>query len=627
MLMGPEFAPPEDSDAMVALNRARLILGLHLIVAALGCIMQIWTVLSEFWPLDNSTLQSAATMSAVFSGSTHGSTTLLVLRMLFLAASVLSGKYVGTGPVVFAAEVTCLGAMLGSVSSQLSFISTARVTSVAVIVGLLGGTLLPDADRGAVALHQMVGLFPLALLTLAVSALFNYHNRVRWRLNQLLRDERARLQQILSDLIPEDLANKMMKHGRAVPHSALLAPPTNGTGNGAGNAAPGATSDQKKRARRQSLFWGPKNADSEVKPKVPSPPPPVYEKCRVVMMQLDISKFTTLSQGMEPMEVAKLVHTLFSRFDTAVKQLGLFKMDTVGDAYIVAGILPLGPVPAGVAGSVGAIQLPPNGDESGGPGTPKAPLSPGSPGTVAASKAQKARLQANAAKTREVCESILRLSGVVLEALAEMRNQGVHDVHGRIGIALGSALLGALGKLQPRFHMMGKGVRAAEVLEQLGRVDMVHVSENFLTNLGCFGPSPAGAGSNGEAHNGSYIATPNPPTSPKRSPTMRQTKRQSAQRRVSMVTNGVQAVVTTVEGISRRMSMWQTAVAQVRKSSVRQFSAGTGDGDANGDAHSESGSLDSSSTAQARRRSGGQSLTAGGPNAKVACTRPCAHPP
>mmetsp|Transcript_59277 Transcript_59277/g.157764 ORF Transcript_59277/g.157764 Transcript_59277/m.157764 type:complete len:121 (+) Transcript_59277:323-685(+) len=105
MLMGPEFAPPEDSDAMVALNRARLILGLHLIVAALGCIMQIWTVLSEFWPLDNSTLQSAATMSAVFSGSTHGSTTLLVLRMLFLAASVLSGKYVGTGPVVFAAEV------------------------------------------------------------------------------------------------------------------------------------------------------------------------------------------------------------------------------------------------------------------------------------------------------------------------------------------------------------------------------------------------------------------------------------------------------------------------------------------------------------------------------------------
>jgi hypothetical protein len=47
-----------------------------------------------------------------------------------------------------------------------------------------------------------------------------------------------------------------------------------------------------------------------------------------------------LSQEMRPIAVARLVHRLFSGFDRAVKALGLFKMDTVGDAYIAAGFLP-----------------------------------------------------------------------------------------------------------------------------------------------------------------------------------------------------------------------------------------------------------------------------------------------
>ena len=45
-------------------------------------------------------------------------------------------------------------------------------------------------------------------------------------------------------------------------------------------------------------------------------------------------------QTLKPIEAAELVHDLFSDFDTAVKARGLLKMDTVGDAYIVAGFLP-----------------------------------------------------------------------------------------------------------------------------------------------------------------------------------------------------------------------------------------------------------------------------------------------
>jgi hypothetical protein len=45
-------------------------------------------------------------------------------------------------------------------------------------------------------------------------------------------------------------------------------------------------------------------------------------------------------QTLKPMELAMLVHAIFSRFDAAVKTKKLFKMDTVGDAYVVAGLLP-----------------------------------------------------------------------------------------------------------------------------------------------------------------------------------------------------------------------------------------------------------------------------------------------
>ena len=46
------------------------------------------------------------------------------------------------------------------------------------------------------------------------------------------------------------------------------------------------------------------------------------------------------TQTLKPMELAILVHAIFSSFDAAVKNRNLFKMDTVGDAYVVAGLLP-----------------------------------------------------------------------------------------------------------------------------------------------------------------------------------------------------------------------------------------------------------------------------------------------
>lgn len=61
--------------------------------------------------------------------------------------------------------------------------------------------------------------------------------------------------------------------------------------------------------------------------------------CRVVALQLDICGFTVLSQTVSPVGLAQKVHELFSDFDKAVIDFKLFKVDTIGDAYIVVGWL------------------------------------------------------------------------------------------------------------------------------------------------------------------------------------------------------------------------------------------------------------------------------------------------
>jgi hypothetical protein len=120
----------------------------------------------------------------------------------------------------------------------------------------------------------------------------------------------------------------------------------------------------------------------------------------------------------------------------------LFKMDTIGDAYIVAGLLPF------------------EGDRS---------ISPGSFDQESA----------------RVCRDVLDVAAAMIEALAVHRATTGQDVDGRIGVSVGTVVSGVLGRLQPRFHILGPGMRHAEMLEQTGRVGAVHVSEVFLRALCC----------------------------------------------------------------------------------------------------------------------------------------------
>jgi class 3 adenylate cyclase len=61
----------------------------------------------------------------------------------------------------------------------------------------------------------------------------------------------------------------------------------------------------------------------------------------VTILFADIVGFTPLASGMSPTNVVNLLNQIFSTFDQLAEQHGLEKIKTIGDAYMVAGGLPV----------------------------------------------------------------------------------------------------------------------------------------------------------------------------------------------------------------------------------------------------------------------------------------------
>jgi hypothetical protein len=145
---------------------------------------------------------------------------------------------------------------------------------------------------------------------------------------------------------------------------------------------------------------------------------------------------------MDAIDVARLMHRLFSAFDAAVTGAGLFKMDTVGDAYVAAGFLPQ------------SQPLPFQSTEN-----------------------------ADALEAGQACDRVLLAARDMIAAVAACREDTGRDVHCRIGVSAGEVLAGVLGRLQPRFHIFGAGLSAAERHEKAGQIDAVHASPAFMAAL------------------------------------------------------------------------------------------------------------------------------------------------
>ncbi|EKX45149.1 hypothetical protein GUITHDRAFT_44001, partial [Guillardia theta CCMP2712] len=147
------------------------------------------------------------------------------------------------------------------------------------------------------------------------------------------------------------------------------------------------------------------------------------------VLQLDICNFTAMSQTMSALHVATMVHSIFSAFDSSVERLDLFKMDTIGDAYIVAAWLP---------------ETPDWHEDR---------------------------------NSKKICRKVLMLARDMITAMEEHRTLTGLEVNCRIGISVGKFACGLIGRVQSRFHVMGRAMGEVEHLEQKCVINGIHVSD------------------------------------------------------------------------------------------------------------------------------------------------------
>ncbi|XP_077355787.1 retinal guanylyl cyclase 2 isoform X2 [Festucalex cinctus] len=144
----------------------------------------------------------------------------------------------------------------------------------------------------------------------------------------------------------------------------------------------------------------------------------------------DIVGFTTISANSEPIEVVDLLNSLYTLFDAIIGNHDVYKVETIGDAYMVASGVPV-----------------PNGN-------------------------------------RHVAE-IANMSLDILSAVGTFKMRHMPDVPVRIRIGLhtGPCVAGVVGLTMPRYCLFGDTVNTASRMESSGLPYRIHVHQNTVKVL------------------------------------------------------------------------------------------------------------------------------------------------
>uniref|UniRef100_A0A8B9JLB8 Guanylate cyclase n=1 Tax=Astyanax mexicanus TaxID=7994 RepID=A0A8B9JLB8_ASTMX len=156
---------------------------------------------------------------------------------------------------------------------------------------------------------------------------------------------------------------------------------------------------------------------------------PEYYECVTIYFS-DIVGFTTISANSEPIEVVDLLNDLYSTFDEIIANHDVYKVETIGDAYMVASGLPV-----------------PNGNR-------------------------------HAAEIANMALDILSAVGTF-----KMRHMPDVPVRIRIGIHTGSCVAGVVGLTMPRYCLFGDTVNTASRMEATGTPHRIHIHSSTVQIL------------------------------------------------------------------------------------------------------------------------------------------------
>ena len=150
---------------------------------------------------------------------------------------------------------------------------------------------------------------------------------------------------------------------------------------------------------------------------------PLEQLNNVTLLYSDIKGFTPLVQSMDPLQLCGYLNKLYSRFDSHLEKYGIYKLDTIGDAFVCV---------------LGASEVKDTGDSD------------------------------VVKMTKFACH--------MLDEIAAFKEKTHLDLDMRIGIHKGDVVGGVVGRKKPRYLCWGKDCIIGNKLESDGVPGKIHIS-------------------------------------------------------------------------------------------------------------------------------------------------------